>query len=240
MCGRYAMANSQEEIVAHFNLREDSSNPTLPLNWNVAPTNEIYIVKGADGLRNLESASWGMIAPWQKSMTEARASQSHAINARSESIYEKPTFRDAFRRTRCLIPVTGYYEWATALGKYAPKQPFYVSDRDGAPLSIAGIWSSWISPNGEQINSASIITQEAQGELASIHSRMPVFMEPARWDIWLDPSNRDIENLRALMRTPNSERNLVTRPVDSRVNLVANNGPELINEIDLGEPETLF
>ena len=234
------MANSQEEIVAHFNLREDSSNPTLPLNWNVAPTNEIYIIKGADGVRNLESASWGMIAPWQKSMAEARASQSHAINARSESIHEKPTFRDAFRRTRCLIPVTGYYEWATALGKYSPKQPFYISGRDGAPLSIAGIWSSWISPNGEQINSASIITQEAQGELASIHSRMPVFMEPARWDIWLDPSNHDIENLRGLMHTAEPERNLVTRPVDSRVNLVANNGPELIAEITLGEPETLF
>ena len=240
MCGRYAMANSQEEIVAFFNLREDASSPTLPLNWNVAPTNEIYIVKGADGVRNLESASWGMIAAWQKSMAEARASQSHAINARSESIHEKPTFRDAFRRTRCLIPVTGYYEWATALGKYSPKQPFYISDRDGAPLSIAGIWSSWISPSGEEISSASIITQEAQGELASIHSRMPVFMEAARWDIWLDPSNRDIENLRGLMSTPRPERNLVTRPVDSRVNLVANNGPGLIEEITLGEPETLF
>jgi putative SOS response-associated peptidase YedK len=234
------MANTKEEIVTFFNLRENSSNPMLPLNWNVAPTNEIYIVKGADGARNLESASWGMIAPWQKSTAEARASQSHAINARSESIHEKPTFRDAFRRTRCLIPVTGYYEWATALGRYAPKQPFYISDRDGAQLSVAGIWSSWIAPNGEQINSASIITQEAQGELATIHSRMPVFMERARWDTWLDPSNRDIEMLRELMRCVEPERNLVTRPVDSRVNVVANNGPELIQEIALGEPETLF
>ena len=113
------MAQSAEEIVAFFNLVENDSNPTLPLNWNVAPTNEIYIVKNRDresADRKLDTASWGLIAPWQKNFNEARAGQSHAINARSESIHEKPTFRDAFRTSRCLIPVTGYYEWATSLG----------------------------------------------------------------------------------------------------------------------------
>lgn len=234
------MATSKEEIVSFFNLVDDSSSPTLPLNWNVAPTNEIYIIKSEANQRKLMSASWGMIAPWQKSVGEARASQSHAINARSESVYEKPTFRDAFRRTRCLIPVTGYYEWATSLGKFPPKQPFYISDSDGSPLSIAGIWSSWVAPNGQVIESASIITQEAVGELATIHSRMPVFMESQRWDHWLDPQERDIHSLRAMMVSDHPDRNLTARPVASRVNLVANNGPELIEEIALGEPETLF
>jgi putative SOS response-associated peptidase YedK len=243
MCGRYAMAQRQEEIVAFFNLMENDSNPTLPLNWNIAPTNEIYIVKDRDRESNeriLDSASWGLIAPWQKSFADARASQSHAINARSESIHEKPTFRDAFRTSRCLIPATGYYEWATSLGKYSPKQPFYITSEDGSPLSIAGIWSSWRSEKGVLIQSAAIITREAVGELATIHSRMPVFMPRERWDDWLDPKNREIHSLQALMQREHPAEGLVTRPVSPRVNLVANNGAALIEEIELGEPETLF
>ena len=237
------MAQNAEEIVAFFNLVENDSNPTLPLNWNIAPTNEIYIVKNCDrdgDDRKLEIASWGLIAPWQKNFSDARVGQSHAINARSESIHEKPTFRDAFRRTRCLIPATGYYEWATSLGKYPPKQPFYISSADSSPLSIAGIFSSWRSENGEEIQSASIITQEAVGELATIHSRMPVFMPRDRWDEWLSPANREVHQLQALMKSEDPTAGLVTRPVSPRVNLVANNGPEIIGEYELGEPETLF
>lgn len=241
MCGRYAMATGTEEIVEFFNLDNDADAPSLPHNWNVAPTNEIYIIKEKSQFRaELTTASWGMIAPWQKNLTDARNSQSHAINARSESIHEKPTFRDAFRRTRCLIPVTGYYEWATALGDYPPKQPFYITSENGAPLSIAGIWSSWKSENGQVIESASIITREAVSTLVDIHSRMPVMMTPEKWSAWLDSSNRDIESLRALMQSPSPAAGLVARPVSSRVNLVANNGAGLIEEIELGSPETLF
>ena len=237
------MAQSAEEIVAFFNLVENDSNPTLPLNWNVAPTNDIYIVKNRDresADRKLDTASWGLIAPWQKNFIEARAGQSHAINARSESIHEKPTFRDAFRTSRCLIPVTGYYEWATSLGKYPPKQPFYITSETGNPLSIAGIFSTWRRESGQEIQSASIITQEAVGELATIHSRMPVFMTRDRWDEWLDPMNREIHQLQDLMKSENPTHGLITRPVSPRVNLVANNGPEIIGEYELGEPETLF
>lgn len=237
------MAQSQEEIVAFFNLREDDAAPTLPLNWNIAPTNEIYIVRNRSRESyqpDLESASWGLIAPWQKSLIEARAGQSHAINARSESIHEKPTFRDAFRTSRCLIPATGYYEWATSLGKYSPKQPFYITSRDGSPLSIAGICSTWTSEKGEVIQSASIITREAVDGLATIHSRMPVFMPRERWQEWLDPMNRDIKSVQMLMEREDPADGLVTRPVSTRVNIVANNGPELIDAIELGEPETLF
>ena len=243
MCGRYAMAQSQEEIVAFFNLTENDSNPTLPLNWNIAPTNEIYIVRNQDresDQRILDTASWGLIAPWQKNFLDARAGQSHAINARSESIHEKPTFRDAFRTSRCLIPATGYYEWATSLGKYPPKQPFYISNGDGSPLSIAGICSTWTSEKGEVIQTASIITREAVGELSTIHSRMPVFMARERWEEWCDPKNREITYLQSLMQNSNPTEGLVTRPVSPRVNIVANNGPAIIDEYELGEPQTLF
>ena len=230
-----------DEIIERFDLDGSLVDKSLPLNWNIAPTNEIYIIRDNQQGRILDSASWGLIAPWQKNSTEARNSQSHAINARSESIHEKPTFRQAFRTTRCLIPATGYYEWATSLGKYPPKQPFYISAADeNTSLSIAGIWSIWKNESGEEIQSAAIITREAVGELATIHSRMPVFMPKDRWDIWLDPKNREIETLISLMEIPEPALGLVTRPVAPRVNLVANNGPELIEPIELGEAQTLF
>ena len=240
MCGRYAQTMGAEEIVTAFSLDGSTVDHSLPLNWNIAPTNEIYIIKSEAQKKILDSASWGMIAPWQKNFTDARASQSHAINARSESIHEKPTFRSAFRATRCLIPATGYYEWATSLGKYPPKQPFYISRRDKKPLSIAGIWSTWQSEKGEQIQSASIITREAVNDLATIHSRMPVFMPEDRWNEWLDPNTRDVHELRALMENPEPDAGTFAVPVSARVNVVANNGPELIIPIELGAPETLF
>ncbi len=230
-----------DEIIERFDLDGSLVDKSLPLNWNIAPTNEIYIIRDNQQGRILDSASWGLIAPWQKNSTEARNSQSHAINARSESIHEKPTFRQAFRTTRCLIPATGYYEWATSLGKYPPKQPFYISSaKENTSLSIAGIWSVWKNESGAEIQSAAIITREAVGELATIHSRMPVFMPNDRWDIWLDPKNREIETLIALMEIPDPAGGLVTRPVAPRVNLVANNGPELIEPFELGESQTLF
>jgi putative SOS response-associated peptidase YedK len=241
MCGRYAQAQGMDEIIERFDLDSSLVDKSLPLNWNIAPTNEIYIIRDFQSGRILDSASWGLIAPWQKNFTEARNSQSHAINARSESIHEKPTFRQAFRTTRCLIPATGYYEWATSLGKYPPKQPFYICSQDeGKSLSIAGIWSTWKSENGAEIQSAAIITREAVGELATIHSRMPVFMPEDRWDIWLDLKNREIETLIPLMDISDPAAGLVTRPVASKVNLVANNGAELIQAIELGEAQTLF
>lgn len=241
MCGRYAQAQGMDEIIERFDLDATLVDKSLPLNWNIAPTNEIYIIRDNAQGRILDSASWGLIAPWQKNFIAARNSQSHAINARSESIHEKPTFRQAFRTTRCLIPATGYYEWATALGKYPPKQPFYISHvAENTSLSIAGIWSAWKNENGAEIQSAAIITREAVGELATIHSRMPVFMPNDRWDTWLDPQNREIETLITLLDTPDPARGLVVRPVAPRVNLVANSGPELIDPFELGEAQTLF
>jgi len=241
MCGRYAQAQGMDEIIERFDLDGSLVDKSLPLNWNIAPTNEIYIIRENQSGRILDLASWGLIAPWHRNFTEARNSQSHAINARSESIHEKPTFRQAFRTTRCLIPATGYYEWATSLGKYPPKQPFYISPQDeNKSLSIAGIWSTWKSESGAEIQSAAIITREAVGELATIHSRMPVFMPNDRWEIWLDSKNREIDTLISLMDISDPAAGLATRPVAPKVNLVANNGAELIAPFELGEAQTLF
>ena len=245
MCGRYAQSADMRELMEQFEVTGTSPSQSIPVNWNIAPTNPIYIVRAplkteSQQQRDLATVSWGLIAPWLHDVAEAKASQSRAINARSESVHEKPTFRDAFKSRRCLIPAEGYYEWATALGQYRPKQAFYISARNGKQLPIAGIWSSWRTPSGEIIESASIITQEAQGELATIHSRMPVFMPPDRWDAWLDSENKEVESLRDLMVVTSPESIVVACPVSSAVNSVANNGKALTQAIDLGEPETLF
>ncbi len=245
MCGRYAQSADMRDLMEQFEVTGNSPSHSIPVNWNIAPTNPIYIVRESiqeESIikRDLAVVSWGLIAPWLSDPAEAKASQSRAINARSESVHEKPTFRDGFKSRRCLVPAQGYYEWATALGKYRPKQAFYISSRDGQQLSIAGIWSTWRSPNGEVIETASIITQEAQGELATIHSRMPVFMPHNRWEQWLDPKNKDVEHLRNLMVVDSPESTVTAHPVSAAVNSVANNGQGLIEPIELGEPETLF
>ena len=193
--------------------------------------------------RILDSASWGIIAPWQKSFADARASQSHAINARSESIHEKPTFRQAFRTSRCLIPATGYYEWATSLGKYAPKQPFYISaaKMKNNFLSLESGVHGRVK-KASRFRALQLLLAKQLANLATIHSRMPVFMPIERWNDWLDPQSRDINRLINMMNIPRARcgAHCSTRRVSSRVNVVANNGPELIIPIELGAPETLF
>ena len=154
MCGRYALTALKEEIIGDFGISSLSpvaKERTLPADWNIAPTKEIYLIKGEGDARSLDIASWGLIAPWSKSEAEAVRSQSMAINARVETVHEKPTFRDSFKVRRCLVPASGYYEWATELGEYPRKQPIFVSPKEGKFLAFAGIYNYWRPPliNGE-------------------------------------------------------------------------------------------
>lgn len=242
MCGRFAQSKMDDALVEEFGITGSVPDSPLPASWNIAPSKEIFIVRENldSGLRDLATASWGIIGPWYRDMLQAKSSQSHAINARCESVFEKPTFRDSFRKRRCLIPADGYYEWATALGKYKPKQPFFISRQDGLSLPLAGIWSSWTSPEGEIIETAAIITHEAIGLLAPIHNRMPVFMLKDRWSTWLDPRNREIEGLRALLEYSDLDDGLQVHAVSDSVNAVRNDAPYLTDPILLGDPETLF
>ena len=209
---------------------------SLPADWNIKPTNDVYIIKN----QAIEIASWGMIAHWSKSDDEAAKSQSSAINARSESVHEKSTFKSAFISNRCLIPATGYYEWASELGKYKTKQPIYISRDDEKLLAFSGIFQSWTSPSGRVIQSVAIITRQAVGQLAQVHSRMPVFLPRQRWQDWMNPKINDVERIRPLMDVPNPDANLRFHPVSSAVNSITGSGPGLIEPIELGEPETLF
>jgi putative SOS response-associated peptidase YedK len=252
MCGRYALVKSAGELIEEFEITTNRIPAALPADWNIAPTREIYVIRNLGDLGNLGSninencrelatLSWGMIAPWSKDRSEAIRSQSQAINARSESVHEKPTFRSAFKSRRCLIPASGYYEWATELGKYESKQPFFIqSQTEGKSLAFAGIFDRWVDPSGEVFESASIITRPAVDFLATIHNRMPTFLPVNRWDAWLDPKLNSVEEIQKLMELPEPARGLRAHPVSTRVNATRNNGADLISEIDVSEPHTLF
>jgi putative SOS response-associated peptidase YedK len=235
MCGRYALSAAISDIAQEFSTNS-APELSLPADWNIKPTNDVYIIKN----QAIEIASWGMIAHWSKSDDEAAKSQSSAINARSESVHEKPTFKSAFRSNRCLLPATGYYEWASELGKYKTKQPIYISRDDNELLAFTGIFQSWTSPSGRVIQSVSIITRQAVGQLALVHSRMPVFLPRDRWADWMNPKINDVAKIRSLMDIPNPDANLGFHPVSSAVNSITGSGPGLIEPIELGEPETLF
>lgn len=208
---------------------------TLPVDWNIKPTQDIYIIKN----EKIDIASWGLIAPWSKNLSDALKSQAQAINARSETVHEKPTFRNAFRRSRCLVPASGYYEWATELGRYKTKQPVYISRDDNKLLAFAGIYDRWISPDGEIKDSVAIITRDAVNELAKVHNRMPMFLPRDRWQKWMDPELQDINQIRALFENFQPDAHLRYWPVADLVNSIRNNGAELVTPIEV-EPETLF
>ena len=234
MCGRFALSAMLTDIAEEFSTKATPER-TLPVDWNIKPTQDIYIIKN----EKIEIASWGLIAPWSKNLSEALRSQSQAINARSETVHEKPTFRHAFRKSRCLVPASGYFEWATELGKYKTKQPVYISHKEGKLLAFSGIYEKWISPTGEVKESVAIITRDAVNELATVHNRMPLFLPRDRWDAWMDPELQDIEEVRALMQVPNPDANLQFWPVADLVNSIRNNGAELVAPIET-QPETLF
>jgi putative SOS response-associated peptidase YedK len=234
MCGRISMEAMLGDIVREFGVDSKQARE-LQSNFNIKPTEDLYVITKDQ----INVASWGLIAPWSKSNSEALKSQSKAINARSETVHEKPTFKKAFRRSRCLVPATGYYEWATELGDYKPRQPLYISRDDGRILAFAGIHDRWISPGGESRDSVSIITRAAVGDLAKFHSRMPMFLPRERWGKWLDPELEDVETIRNLFEDFQPDTNLRFWPVADLVNSIRNNGPELIAPIAI-VPETLF
>ena len=242
MCGRFAVTSNALDIALEF----EASNkeiPLLPVDWNISPTKPIYFVHGIDasgGLRVVDAAHWGLIPSWSKDASRA----SNAINARVESIAEKPSFKSALRSRRCLIPANGYYEWATELGPYPPKQPFYISHNDSSLLPMAGLFEYWKDPEtGQMITSASIITRESVGSIATIHHRMPVMLPKDRWSMWLSStslSEAQVPEYLDLLETPDPEAGLQFYPVAPLVNNARNSGQELSAPITLGEPETLF
>jgi putative SOS response-associated peptidase YedK len=261
MCGRYASAKDPSALIEEFEIDESRVDEPLPADYNVAPTKEVYAVmarrsEAADDpseedapSRQLRAVRWGLVPSWAKD----RAIGSRMINARAETLAEKPAFRRAFGKRRCLLPADGYYEWyapqnadalttkegTTTKGK-PKKQPFYIHRADGGSLAMAGLYEWWRDPSLEAddpsawLLSATIITTNAADAVGRIHDRMPVVIDEGDWETWLDPAVNERETVENLMR-PALAAPLDAYPVSVRVNSVRNNGPELIDPLPIDE-----
>lgn len=226
MCCRYFQARSSGDIARHFGTT--NATPNLFPSFNRAPTQEGLAVRRHPdtAARHLDVLRWGLVPRWAKDASGA----ARMMNARGESVAEKPAFRDAFRRRRCLVPMDGFYEWR-AEGK--GKQPYACALRSGEPMACAGLWEGWKQPDGEWLRSYTIITCAAAGRQAMLHDRMPVILPRAAWDPWL--AGEEEAALLALL-TPAEDALLAFWPVAARVGRVAENDAGLIERDPLAQP----
>jgi len=214
MCGRFTQAADGEIIWKVFELPEA---PELAPRYNIAPTQDVAVVRAHDGGRGLAMLHWGLIPSWAKERTIG----ARMINARAETLAEKPAFRSALRARRCLLVADGFYEWQRTGGT---KQPHFIRFRDARPFGFAGLWERWQRGDEEPIESCTIVTTEANALLAPIHDRMPVILDPKQFALWLDPSMTDTNRVGELLRPYPSEA-MEAYPVSLLVNNPANDAP---------------
>lgn len=220
MCGRFAQC-FDVQATADWLAAEPPAEPTTP-SYNIAPGRAVLACRlGAAGRRELSPFHWGLIPGWAKD----RKLGYKTFNARAETVAEKPSFRAAFRRRRCLIPADAFYEWqSTPDGK----QPFAFRHRDQRPMTFAGLWEHWVDPDSrETLESATIIVTSANQTVAAIHDRMPVILDARHWDAWLDPAERALSELTALLAPYPADR-LIRYPVAKAVGNPRCDGPECL------------
>lgn len=257
MCGRYASTRRPEDLIDEFDVLETMVEEPLPPSYNVAPTDEVYAVlerparpareegeQDKPQCRQLRTVRWGLVPSWAKDAGIG----SRLINARMETLGEKPAFRKAFAARRCLLPADGYFEWYPTDQKDARgkprKQPFFIRPKGGGTLAMAGLYEIWRDPDLPEDDphrflwSCTVITTAAEDELGHIHDRMPLMVEPERWGEWLDPTHPTDSLLDLLV--PASPGLLEAYPVSPAVGNVRNNGPELLEPLPLEEvPENV-
>ncbi len=222
MCGRFSLAVVPESLRALFKLAREIE---LPPRYNIAPSQEVGAVRAAaDGASELALLRWGLIPHWAKDPSIG----ARTINARAETLAEKPSFRTAFRKRRCLIPADGFYEWAQREGK---KQPYFVQMREGEPFAMAGLWERWRRPDGNDVESCAIVTCGANGLLRPFHHRMPVILPADDFGRWLDPAENDSRTLQPLLR-PYPGGAMKIHPVSVHVNNLRNDDPRCVEPMD--------
>ncbi len=243
MCGRYASSRKPEDLVEEFEIVESRVGAPLEPDYNVAPTKDVYAVverspskdSPEPPQRQLRVLTWGLVPSWAKDPGIG----SRMINARMETVAEKPAYKRAFAVRRCLLPADGYFEWyptsqLTAAGK-PRKQPFFIRPRDGGVLAMAGLYEIWRDPTKADDAddrfrwTCTVLTTEAEDDLGHIHDRMPMMVERDRWSDWLDPRSGG----RLDLLVPAAPGGLEAFPVSTAVGNVKNNGPELVEPLPL-------
>ncbi len=217
MCGRFVITSPPEALRQIFGYAEQ---PNFPPRHNIAPTQPIPVVIIENDTRHFRLMRWGLIPAWVKDPRKITL----LINARSETVQEKPAFKNAMKRRRCLVPADGYYEWQAASSR---KRPFFIHRRDGSPFGFAALAETWIGPNGEELDTVAIITAPASADLAVLHHRVPVTMRPADFERWLDGRAHDVDEVMALLTGP-AEGEFVWHEVSTRVNSAANDDAQLL------------
>lgn len=220
MCGRYAITSAPEAIRTLFGYLD---RPNFPPRYNIAPTQPVPIVRIAAGQRRFALVRWGLVPSWVKDPREFAL----IVNARGESVTDKPAFRAAMRRRRCLFPADGFYEWKR---EGTGKRPYYVRPRSGRPMAFAGLWEIWTGPEGEEMESAAIVTTSANRTLAAIHERMPVIVPEEAFDLWLDTDKADARTAAALI-VPARDSLVEAYEISTAVNRVANDSAALIEPV---------
>lgn len=221
MCGRYSLHSNPEVIALYFKL---GLLPELKPRYNITPASEVLVVRqDREHGRTAGLFRWGLIPGWAKDP----AIGNKLANARAETVAEKPSFRSAFKRGRCLIPASGFYEWKAVAGR---KQPYYVHPAGAELFAFAGLTERWNGPDGP-VHSCAIITTEANELMRGIHDRMPVILEPGDHDAWLDPANQATDRLKTLLRPCPAEM-MAAHPVSTRVNTPRNDEPALLEPLE--------
>ncbi len=235
MCGRVVAARTRDLLASELGV-DEVVGPDLGLRWNVAPTDQLYAVAGRGepgGVRRrLGTMAWGLLPSWANDAT----SGPRPVNARVESLGDRPHFAGALATRRCLVPVDGFYEWGT--GAEGTRQPHFLARADGSLLALAAVWDRWCGAETEPLVSCAVVTTQANDDVAPLHDRMPACLDRADWDEWLDPANHDEAALLDLLR-PLPPGHLISRPVSRLVNSTANDGPQLLADAE-PEPPSLF
>ncbi|ARQ00362.1 SOS response-associated peptidase [Pseudorhodoplanes sinuspersici] len=216
MCGRYFIVMTPATMRKHFGYPE---MPNFPPRYNVAPTQPIPLVRMWEGQRQFVLMRWGLLPSWVKDPKTFTL----LINARGDTVNEKPAFKNAMKYRRCLIPADGFYEWKR---DGATKRPYLIRMKGGAPFVFAGLWETWVGPNGEELDTAAMITTDANAVLAPIHHRMPVILPPDKFEMWLDCANVSPAAAAALL-VPAPAAAMEAFEISPAVNRVANDGPEI-------------
>lgn len=226
MCGRYTLTASGDALVEAFDLSEE---PVQEARYNIAPTQEVAIVRSTPRGRELARVRWGLVPSWAKDPSIGN----RMINARAETVAEKPSFRSAFKRRRCLVAADGFYEWQKQPD--GSKQPFHLRLKSGQPFGIAGLWERWrdrgnADEDAPPLETCTLITTRPNELTAQVHDRMPVILRPQDYDLWLDPDVSDRERLEALL-VPHAADAMEVFPVSRFVNKPGNDSPRCIEAI---------